>query len=207
VLDNWQRIERVVKWSGLSVNSFARVIGLSRSENLYQIKRGNNGVSRELASMIAARYPAISRAWLLTGEGTMFLGEGEGRGSVPFFRVDVERYVADPTRHEPDGVVAIPTLDGADFGALYLGRAMGEAIPQGSIVVVRCVDMQALVPGGDYVVVGEGFGMLRRVRRKAGSDELRLMPVDTKNFDEVRVAAADVRALFLVEAVVINKTT
>ena len=59
--DAWHRLERVIKWTGLSVNSFALNIGLKRSENLYQIKRGNNGISRDLAELIAAKYPSVSK--------------------------------------------------------------------------------------------------------------------------------------------------
>ncbi len=40
----------------------------------------------------------------------------------------------------------------------------------------------------------------------AGSADLRLMPVDTANFDEMRIDAASVRELYLVRAVIINKT-
>jgi len=70
-MTNWQRLEQVVKWSGMSTNKFATVIGLKRSENLYQIKRGNFGISKELARLINGYYPGISKLWLLTGEGEM----------------------------------------------------------------------------------------------------------------------------------------
>lgn len=43
------------------------------SENLYQIKKGNNGISRDLATLITTKYPSVSKAWLLTGEGEMFV--------------------------------------------------------------------------------------------------------------------------------------
>ena len=90
--DAWHRLERVIKWTGLSVNSFALNIGLKRSENLYQIKRGNNGISRDLAELIAAKYPSVSKGWLLTGEGTMFIDETlsqreSGRG-IPYYGMD-----------------------------------------------------------------------------------------------------------------------
>ncbi len=206
MLDNWQRIERVVKWTGLSVNSFAHAVGLSRGENLYQIKRGNNGISRELASMIATKYPQISRAWLLTGEGDMFAVEGARRHTIPFYDADIEKYVSSPERFTPRGHISLPGVDDAGFAAVYGGRAMGEAIPAGSLAVVRKVALENLIPGGDYIVVGEDFTMLRRVRREVGSGTLRLLPVDTDNFDEIRIDAAAVKELYLVRAVVINKT-
>ena len=70
-MTNWQRLEQVVKWSGMSTNRFATTIGLKRSENLYQIKRGSFGISKELARLVSQKYPEISRLWLLTGEGQM----------------------------------------------------------------------------------------------------------------------------------------
>ncbi len=197
----------MVRWTGLSVNSFALSLGLSRGENLYQIKRGNNRISRELASTIAARYPQISRGWLLTGEGEMFTGQAAGRASIPFFEVEIERYVATPGRFTESGRITVPGVDDADFGALYCGRAMGDQIPPGSIVLVRKVEPEKLVPGGDYLVTGGGLTLLRRVRREAGSETLRLLPLDTESFDEIRIDAAAVTGLWLVRAVIINKTT
>lgn len=46
---SWRRLERVIESSGLTINSFARYVGLPRGENLYQIKRGNYGVSLGVA--------------------------------------------------------------------------------------------------------------------------------------------------------------
>jgi hypothetical protein len=181
-------------------------VGLSRGENLYQIKRGNNGISRELAAMIAAKYPQISRAWLLAGEGEMFTDEMAKRASVPFFDADIEKYVVEPERFTSKSYVSIPTIEDAEFAAFYNGRAMGDAVPQGSIVLVRRVTLENLIPGGDYVVVGDDFTTLRRVRREAGSTMLRLLPVDTENFDEICIEAASVKELYIVRAVVINKT-
>ena len=35
---DWNRLKKVIDWSRLSVNAFAKHIGLKRAENLYQIK-------------------------------------------------------------------------------------------------------------------------------------------------------------------------
>ena len=94
LLDDWQRIEKIVRWTGLSVNSFALSIGLNRGENLYRIKRGDNGISKELAELIAARYPEISRAWIITGEGGMFIGNTEERNLIPVPRGVIRPFAA-----------------------------------------------------------------------------------------------------------------
>jgi hypothetical protein len=208
-MNNWQRVERAVKWAGLSVNSFALSIGLARGENLYQIKRGNNGISRDLARMIAAKYPQISQGWLLTGEGNMLVDEpvnSDKQTSIPFYGVDVEKYIADPSRYSVESYFSLPFVDDAEFAAVYLGRAMGDAIPAGAIVVMRRVAPGGMIPGGDYVVVCDDFIVLRRVRRKVGTQTLRLTPVDEEKFDEVTIDANQVREMYLVRSVVVNKT-
>ncbi len=70
----WKRLEAVIIAHGFtSVNAFSKHIGLRRAENLYRIRRGNNGISPRLASTIARHFPEVSRGWLLTGEGQMLL--------------------------------------------------------------------------------------------------------------------------------------
>ena len=70
----WERLSEVIEYSGLSVNAFAKAIGLKRGENLYQIKRGNNGISTKLAKRINRVFPRFPVAWLIFGEG-VFEGE------------------------------------------------------------------------------------------------------------------------------------
>ena len=67
----WQRTEMVIQQSKMTANAFARHIGLPRGENLYQIKKGNNGISLDVATRICQHYPKIDKLWLLTGDGQM----------------------------------------------------------------------------------------------------------------------------------------
>ena len=94
-LDNWQRIECIVRWTNMTVNYFAHHIGLPRGENLYQIKKGNNGISRNLADKIVAKFPEISLPWLLTGEGRMFVDEKQSGQQIPFYKFDVESRISE----------------------------------------------------------------------------------------------------------------
>lgn len=71
----WERIEAVIKMAQMTTTGFARHIGLARGENLYQIKRGNNGVSFDVADRIVAEFPEVSKLWLLTGDGQMINGD------------------------------------------------------------------------------------------------------------------------------------
>lgn len=80
----WERIEAVIKMAQMTTNGFARHIGLARGENLYQIKRGNNGVSLDVADRIVAKFPEVSKLWLLTGDGQMLNGKTELAGLTPW---------------------------------------------------------------------------------------------------------------------------
>ena len=73
--EQWQRLEAVIAYSRMTTHKFAKHIGLPCGENLYRIKRGQNGISRDVASRIAQKYPEISIGWLLCGEGTMLLDQ------------------------------------------------------------------------------------------------------------------------------------
>lgn len=61
----------------MSANRLARHLGLPRGENLYQIKRGNNNISRDVAVRIHSKFPQFSLLWLLTGWGVAEQRENE----------------------------------------------------------------------------------------------------------------------------------
>ena len=80
----WNRIEAVINMAQMTTNAFARHIGLPRGENLYQIKRGNNGVSLDLANRIVAKFSEVSKLWLLTGDGPMLIEKTEPARLTPW---------------------------------------------------------------------------------------------------------------------------
>lgn len=172
--EKWRRLERVIKWTGLSINSFALTIGLKRSENLYQIKKGNNGISRDLAELITAKYPSVSKGWLLTGEGEMLIGNkavtGSGSG-IPYYGMDatvaVEQQLPPPLFY-----INVPIFNDCDLSAMALGTAMQPDIPAGSIVLLKKWDVKAVVPGESYLIISAAFKGFRIIRRSEQADEL-----------------------------------
>lgn len=64
----WRRIEKVMKTANMNTNAFAKFVGLPRGENLYQIKRGNNKISLDVAQKIHLMFPEFSVPWLMFGE-------------------------------------------------------------------------------------------------------------------------------------------
>lgn len=211
MLDNWQRVERIIKWAGLaSVSALAREIGLNRSENLYQIKRGNNGISREMSRAINDRFPELSRAWLLTGEGAMLRSDPAAANmSIPFFKTDAIR-IAPLDIHvegapKPDYYISFPAFNGCSFAAITMSDSMAPDITRGSILFFAPVEVKAAVPGEMHLVVSPQFSGIRFLRRAPGSGQVRLVPSNKKDFDEILIAEDDIEQIFAVRGIVNGK--
>ncbi|MCD7969887.1 MAG: hypothetical protein LUF87_05990 [Alistipes sp.] len=216
MLDNWQRIEKVIKWAGASsVSAFAREIGLNRGENLYQIKRGNNGISRELAETITGKYPAVSKAWLLTGEGDMLPGKARKiKFDIPFYKSDAAEFATSGAHSveellsqlpEPEYYISFPMMQGCHFAAFTFSEAMSPEIPAGSTLFFRHVPLEAITPGGTYLVLSKKFNGVRRIRRDGSGGKVRLVPKNIDNFDEITLSTGEIDGLFVVKGVLVNK--
>ncbi len=210
-MENWQRLEKVIKWAGMSVNAFALHIGLKRSENLYQIKKGNHGISKELANIISTKYPQISRSWLLTGEGEMLkdgYGDGPKRG-IPFYNVDIASVIEfhQQPAQKPLYYIDVPSFYDCDFAALSTSNAMVPDIPAGAVVALKEADTSKILPGEFYLVLTDDFCGIRTVRSFAGApDKVRLVPKNTADYDEMVVDLSEIKVLYLVKGIIISKT-
>lgn len=197
--NNWQRIEAVIKWANMSTNYFARYIGLPRGENLYQIKRGNNGISLDVAERVVAKFPQVDKLWLLTGEGTMFSDDRLRGVQIPFYRHDPEEGMPDLHLLESECGLVLPMVGDCDCAMCYTGRAMGDVIPPGTIVLLQAVDPEAIIPGGEYVIVTRKIVTLRIVRTIEGEEKLRLVAGDREQYDDIIVFNSDIKAVYKVK--------
>ncbi len=198
----WQRIEEVLFWANMTANSLARHIGLSRSENLYQIKRGNNRISHALADRIVSAFPQISRAWLITGEGTMLVRPKEPH-AIPYYDIDLMDYIRELHRMRPDNVLDAPMVRESDFAILYGGRDMAPLTPKDSVVILKKVTTDDIRPGGEYVIVTKDMVSLRLVRHDTNELCWRLMSADRELYEDIVVPNEDVMAVYVVRGKVI----
>jgi len=210
-MENWQRLEKVIKWAGMSVNAFALHIGLKRSENLYQIKKGNHGISKELANIISTKYPQISRSWLLTGEGEM-LKDGDSHASkhgIPFYNVDIASVIEfhQQPAQKPLYYIDIPIFYGCDFAALSTSNAMAPEIPAGAIVAIKQQDPAKIFPGESYLIVTKDFSGIRTIRSYPEDPaKIRLVPKNLADYDEMIIDTSEIKVLYLVKGIIISKT-
>ncbi len=205
-MTDWQRLEQVIKWTGLSTNAFALGIGLKRSENLYQIKRGNHGISKELAELIGAKYPSIRAAWLLTGEGSMQGATSESGSAppdgIPYYDVEAGRLNRLP--EQPACTLSLPPFGPCDLAINASGRAMEPEIPNGSIVLLRETGLETLLPGEVYAVVTADLAALRYVRLTPNGDLL-LQAANRADFDDLVIARQQLRRLYQVRGVLTKR--
>ncbi|MDE5578658.1 MAG: hypothetical protein K2I85_01715 [Alistipes sp.] len=204
--NNWQRIEAVIKWANMSTNYFARHIGLPRGENLYQIKRGNNGISRDVARRIVEKFPQIDKLWLLTGDGQMFVDEPPRGVQIPFYNTDVEQGIGDLEHLEADGDLVIPPAVACDLAMVYSGRAMGQSVPSGTVVFLKNIDRDEIIPGQEYVIISRKIVTLRIVRAADSGAQLRLVAGDRKNYDDIVLSINDIMAVYKVNGKLIINT-
>lgn len=197
--NNWQRIEAVIKWANMSTNYFARYIGLARGENLYQIKRGNNGISLDVADRVVSKFPQVDKLWLLTGEGTMFTEDRIRGAQIPFYRHDPEQGIPDLNHLESECSLVVPMVGDCDFAMCYSGRAMGDVVPPGTVVLLQAVDFDAIIPGGEYVIVSRKIVTLRIVRTIEGEEKLRLVAGDREHYDDIILYNSEVQAVYKVK--------
>lgn len=156
---NWERLCKVIEHSGLSVNAFARAIGLSCGETLYQIRRGNNGISPNVAKRIHQKYPGFSLAWLMFGCGES-LSEVSGSGSVtriPVYRTLPERLF----RGEPDDCLILSAVSaaGAEFAVPYADDLLNPFL-RNSLLLLR-EQKGAILYGNIHLVETEHFRLFR----------------------------------------------
>lgn len=209
-MTDWQRLEQVIRWTGLSTNAFALGIGLKRSENLYQIKRGNHGISKELAELIVRKYPGINRAWLLTGEGDMQTESSSSSRSasgMPYYERDLLRVASDVILPSASDYIYVPGFETCDFAARVTGNALAPEIPAGAVVLVRRSDPTSpILPGQIYLIVTAEWVQLGRVQLDSGQPGvLHLIQSNGSDGVSLTVCRTQIARLYLIEGVVIHK--
>lgn len=209
-MSNWSRLEEIVKWADMSVHSFAMRIGLNRSENLYQIKRGRNGISLDLANRIVRCFPEINLNWILTGEGYMLNSEPvcyeTSNKGIPFFSGELTEVITSFKELEPHSYIKLPVISDCDLALTISGDSMSPEIDSGSILLLKEVDAGYIDFGERYLVVTDKCIVVRDVQPVEGRrKKLSLVPVNREKYDTMTVSTSKIKYLFLVRGVITIK--
>ncbi|MBR4046351.1 MAG: hypothetical protein IKK05_05560, partial [Alistipes sp.] len=143
--DNWSRLLRVIERFGKSINGFAMQIGLPRAENLYHIRKGNYGISEDLADRIIKQDPAIDRTWLLSGVGNMLKNETLEQEKLPFYIDEVEEILPGIGCIEPSGYLELPYKTNCDIVIRSFSRPMSDTISAAQDLFLKRTDIDGVV--------------------------------------------------------------
>ena len=151
--DNWKRLLQVIERFGKSINGFAMQIGLSRAENLYHIRKGNYGISEDLADRIIKQDAEIDRTWLLSGVGNMLRSEVIEPERVPFYLDEVEEILPGIACIEPSGYIQLPYKINCDLVIRSFSKPMSDTISAAQDLFLKRVDIDSVVQGNEYVLM------------------------------------------------------
>ncbi|MFI3281217.1 MAG: hypothetical protein R3Y44_04505 [Rikenellaceae bacterium] len=206
-LNEWQRLESVIEWANMTTNYFARYIGLARGENLYQIKKGNNRISRKIAIMITEKFPEVNMLWLLKGEGQMLSGADYAAGSIPLYNTGVEQSIRQVGQMEPAEQMVLPSNIDCDFGMPYLGAAMGMKTPTNTILLLKKIMPEMIIPGDECVIVTKKIVLLRIASCEEvenSTPRLRLVAIDSENFGDIMVNLDEIEEAYKVKGKILT---
>lgn len=184
---NWDRLDQVISWSRLSASSFARSIGILRADNIYNIKRGDYGISHDLADRIVSIYPEIDRTWLLTGVGTMLRDAPAEELLLPFYNYDAESVIANIENYKPSGAVKLPYASDCDLVIRSHSRSMAEPQCAASDLFIKDVAPDSISQGNEYILIVDGKAIWRKVRNATNPDAWRLVSRNRGEYPDIYV--------------------
>ena len=200
----WARIQEVIDYLDMNVNQFATALGLNRSETLYQIKRGNSSITRNVATRIVEHFPHFSLPWLMTGYGLMVSSPDDNSEYIPYFSCDISDLpIANP--YAADSHIFIPQVGEADLALKYHNDDMAPSIPNGTILALKKTTLDTLIYGDEHVILAPNMALLRKIRRTEDPNIVRLEATCREFFDDIFVPTANITGVYAVKGKIILK--
>lgn len=176
----WERIEKVLKHAGMSTNYFAEYIGLPRGENLYQIKRGNNRISLDVAQKIHEKFPKFSIPWLMFGDlGIVDMGDIDVVRILPLHR-DIWNMPLPPEKSSAEQfIISSAAANGAEFAVQLNGDPMTTPFYlRDAILLFRQKRLEEVGTGsGLYLIEQEETRLFKFLERKAYMDGILMVDI------------------------------
>lgn len=199
----WQRIEKVLKHADMSANYFAKYIGLRHGENLYQIKRGRNKISLDVARRIHRKFPRYSISWLMCGEPEVIDNNRDTIKILPLYHdMWTTRFLEDAA--DEQFIISTSSANGAQCAVPYNGSSL--EVPfflRDTILLFRRQPLENVGTGSSlYLIDYKGERLLRFLDRNAYTDSILIVGLVPENQAPEVVDCAAVESLWKVCATV-----
>lgn len=193
--NNWERIERLLEYTKMTANAFALHIGISRAENIYHIKRGNFGISEDLADRIVSRFPEVNRTWLLTGVGNMLNSITNEQQIVPFFEQGIEQMLSCENKRIKLGNYRLPFSCDCDIAIRTQDRSMVFPGTAATDLLLKRTTINEMVQGNEYLVIlNDNSYMWRKIRCVKGhSEQWRMVAYDRVESPDIIINKCDIK--------------
>lgn len=196
------RLRCFLRERGLSQAEFSRATGLDPS-NVSRILSGRMPLGNAAAARIAETF-GLNRTWLLSGEGPVrAVAEPQG---APVYDIDITAgpvgLTRDFTSEHIVGHLALPDISPDCPVVRVSGNSMTPTINNGALLSIRPVTATGPIFWGQiYVVVLDDYRMVKYVRRHPDPSMVILHSAN-HDCEDMEIRRSDIRALFLVEAVI-----
>lgn len=216
------RIRQLMDHLGLSQSAFAEKIGIDPS-NFSKHINGKLPLSDNLFNKIVVAI-GTSKEWLTSGKGSMWQPATGHNGLLQTVTVSAESiqpnwakgarvYNIDVTAGNMErdrmfaeeqviGTINIPTVHPECCIVKVSGDSMAPVIGNGDLIAIREIHNTNLIFWGQiYVVLLDDYRMVKYIRRHTDSNQV-ILRSENSRYDDIEIAKADIRDLFLVENII-----
>lgn len=214
--EKMNRLDKYMKLKGLNDNQVTAQCGLSQGL-IGQARADKSDLGAKTIEKILNTYQDLSRVWLLTGTGQMLtdsdavepqptepdmprISHTSGR---PYFNVDFvggfDLVLNDQTIHPEYYIDFAPFNKPGVMWCNITGHSMEPLISHGDMMAIREVaDWQQFLTMGEVyaIVTANDLRTVKIIRKASDTAMFRLIPINTKDFDEQEIPKAMVAHVF-----------
>ena len=194
------RILNVFKAKKINVNRASKMLNIPQRTLNRQLNESGK-IGMELVYSLLNTFSDISPAWLLLGQGEMFV-ETDGfaaiKGAAPYYSnlpvMAGYKEAFDPSREKPTGYISMPGLS-AQFYFPVSGTSMEPEIHSGDIVGVNRVEsLRDIDPDKIYMIVTNESRMIKRCHSDENDDDI--MWCVSPKYPSFKINKKDICAMF-----------
>lgn len=202
-MDNFDRLEKVRAYCGLSYRALAKELGLSTPQSFYDIKSGKVKISERLADKIQERFN-INKRWLLTGDGEMMNErdvEVYSPNTVPLLPIYVkggslQDFSDSVMEHDCERLIS-PVKD-AEMAITVSGDSMTPEFPSGSYVFLKKINSRAFIEWGRTYVLDTVNGAIIKKVLPGPSEDCIICSSVNPEYKDFQVHLQDVFGMYRV---------
>lgn len=219
-MTDFQRIEEIKKYLGLSYNKMATAMDFPSPQVFYDIKAGKCGISYDTAKKIQEYFKNSSREinfnWLLTGEGEMLRVDATSSGTegkegvvmVPLLNLDARGGLSGNEVTDTAEFVSGQIPFGADlarkgdFAMMITGDSMYPRYPSGSYILLREIPMwrEYLELSVPYLLELQDERRVAKIVCKGADREHYVLKSVNPDFEDTEISVSFIRRVFQVVA-------